>query len=582
MVAIAHPLTIIFGQALRLFLFSIVCNTFGINVDQAYFQLGQSLKATGNNQEAFIYFQKAVTCNAQHTQALFEIAMHYYQQGSFESAFSHFEQVVQLDSHNLEATLHAGVCAMTLQKPQTAIEYYTKAVALDGRSAKAHFLLGVAYSAHGMQPQAIASLNTAVQLSPHSSQAHSYLATILRNTHQIPMALQHYEKALEYDPQQPSILFEKANALSLSGNTAQALELYHHLQNIHFDSPLLPYNMAYTYKKTEEYHKAIELYQQVLRHDPTHYQAHLGLAGAYLAQGNYGNGFKELAASAKIHLTEKPLLENIADATNKIILVTTSWNKEDMIQLLRFVPLLKQRGATIILQTDSFWLPLLSLCPYVDLCLLPEARTIPPFDMHIPLIALPALCLQDTQSLPLLIPYLTAPAFVTQHWRSHMQHDHTHYAVGIYWKNEEVFDDPAEDKTIAFKALADLADCEQLHLYALQPLSAQEKALLPLQGAITTIHTTMNLEKNLLAFASLIAALDMIITCDSLVAHIAGALGKPTILIPAQRASWRWVATHENQSDFYPTMHIIRNNAITDAALFEQIKKYITHYASSR
>lgn len=535
------------------FLFSISAQC--ISLDQAYFQLAQAVKEAHNDQDFIVYLEKTVACNPNHAQAHFELGTHYYKHGALDKAYHYLQVACTLDCQNFQAFTYASSCALRLQQIDSAIEYAQQANKINPSSPASHFLLGSAYIKKKNLYGAIDEFNKTLHLNPQSIDVHICLANALRDTHQFITCFEHYEKALSFDPTNQNILFEKAQALALQGDILKACALYQELYKKNSSSPILMYNLAHLYKKMGEYDRAIELYTQILKSSPNFHQAHLGLAQAYLFGHNFYDGFKELALSVKNHITEKPLLTKLSDACNKTILITASWDSQDMIQLLPFLSLLKKIGARVIVQSEANLSPLLQLCPFIDQVITLESNTMAQFDMYISLLALPALCITQENKLTVFESYLKVPHDLMDKWRSKIQ-SNVHINIGIYWQCPDQQSNKSEDKNLPLKLFAQLMQESKVRCYGLQFPTAQDLEHLCPMSMFTILNKSMTPEKDILQFCSLLSALDIIITCDSLVAHLAGALGKPTILILPEISQWRWIR-QENKSCFYPSITII-------------------------
>lgn len=546
-------------------------------LDQAYFLVAQALKNEGKNHEAAEYLHKTIALNTTHKQALFELGIHYYQQAQIDQAAYYFERTCELDPHNFQAFMQAGACALAMSKIDTAIAHYTKATHINPLSPKAHFILGSCYAKNHQMHKAIESFTATLKLCPDLAEVNLQLANALRDSHQLPLALPYYEKAAVCDPSNIQITAEKAHALALLGETNQAISLYQEVEKKSPAWPALLYNMAYTYKKMGDYTSSIERYKQVVKNNPGFKQAHLGLASAYMGIHDYEHCFQELALSAAIHITEKPILTHLGQAHNKTILITASWNDEDMIQFLRFVPQLKAAGARIIVQCNQHLAPLLAMSSYIDQVFTPDKQMVPSFDMHIPLIALPALCLTHDKNMPPFVAYLAiAP---DKDYTCYTKKQFDRMSVGLYWKSADSCDNRAEDKNVPFNALLPLLHNPVLDCYSLQAITPEEYTLIPDDGMITLMSPAITTGNDLARTAALLNQLDIIITCDSLVAHIAGALGKYTILILPEICQWRWGIT-ENSTPFYPSIRVIRCKKDDCSSLTTEIMNYVGKYSS--
>jgi len=356
-----------------------------------------------------------------------------------------------------------------------------------------------------------------------------------------------------------SITQKQKRAIQLAQNKQfnDACQLFQKLlaQNPH--SPGIQYNTAYVLKHLGQMQEAIPLYKKVLTNKPQYCHAHLGLAQAYLATGNFIQGWKELEWRFTIPPENtarvKEYLNNNQDLSNTSILLNSEWGIGDTIQFVRYALLLKERGATIhIAPIQKALIPLLSLCPYIDF-IVPPGDKQPQCDLTIPMINLPTVFATTVDTIPTQIPYLHVDKNYAKNWKQKLAND-DNFKIGICWHGNTIHD---IKKFMPLSYFAQLAQLPNVTVYSLQQREGLDQ--LDTLNDNNRIITFDNLDTSspFMDTAAIMQQLDLIITVDTSIAHLAGALGRPVWVVLNHVADWRWMQ-ERTDSPWYPTMRLFR------------------------
>lgn len=224
----------------------------------------------------------------------------------------------------------------------------------------------------------------------------------------------------------------------------------------------------------------------------------------------------------------------------------------DTIQFVRYLPLLAEVGATVVLENRLTPLnPLLRSLPGVEL--ITDGTTAgQDCDFAIALLSLPRLLATTLQTIPCVVPYLAPSSQKREYWRNKLRPD-GNLNVGICWAGRKL---PDPRRTIPAACLSALAAVSQVNWYSLQ---INEGGV---QGAYPPLNPLIDLTGSIRDFedtAALVSCLDLVITIDSAVAHLAGSLAVPTWLLLPFAPDWRWMLGHDD-SPWYPTMKIFRQS----------------------
>lgn len=360
--------------------------------------------------------------------------------------------------------------------------------------------------------------------------------------------------------------FEHAFNLNRSGNIDQASLAYKKLidQNPWCTSAI--YNYAHTLKDLGFMQAAIEQYNKVIEKEPTHFFAHFGLSQCYLSTGMYKQGFelfeyrsKDIQSFKNDIETLKTLIAQTKSLSNIKILLRCEWGIGDNIQFIRFAQELKNRGAIIYVQTHNALKKIFSLCPYLDK-VIEVGELFPPHDLQIPILSLGYILDINLASLESRQPYIYADPLLVETWRKKISANAT-FNIGICWQGNGDRQAPALlNKNISLQELMPICEIKKTSVYSLQKFQTNS------DFKTAQIHFFNDFDETNGRFmdtAALIQVLDLIITVDTSIAHLAGALGKPVWLLLPFRSDWRWMQ-NRNDSPWYSTMCVFRQPCAGD------------------
>jgi hypothetical protein len=258
----------------------------------------------------------------------------------------------------------------------------------------------------------------------------------------------------------------------------------------------------------------------------------------------------------------------------KTLLLTWEQGYGDTLMFLRFIPLAKAMGGTILLEVQPPLVELAATCPGIDQVLVP-GQAMPPFDVHASLLSLPAIFNTDLNSIPADIPYLGIPRQVPERQKiaALMEKASDQVRVGICWTGSDQYARDAK-RSLPSTALGPLSALPGVAWYSLQ-FGSTESAPLP---GIVTLGPLLDGFANT---ACVLSHLDLVITADTVIAHLAGALGIPTLLLLSFIPDWRWMLGRDD-SPWYPTLRLYRQHAPGDwDSIIRRVVEDLTRPATS-
>ena len=353
---------------------------------------------------------------------------------------------------------------------------------------------------------------------------------------------------------------ERALHYMQSGQYHQAIDEYTSLLNVAPTHSGIMGNIGYAYKKIHDYQQAIEWYQRALQYDPTNARLLRGISHAYLMIGDFEHGWPayEYRWVQPPHFNAEFIaLMHAGDALhNRTIIIHAEYGLGDVLHFIRYAQLLHNRGATVIVESHERLIPLLSLCPYIDRIIAPH-EALPPHDFRVMVMSLPLAFKTTLATIPTSVPYLYADEQLVTFWKEELSQNT--YNIGICWlanmhagsADRTVLQD-GKNKSIPTTLLQPLTRIPHIQLYALHHDTIDNKAL-----PIIAFDDFDTSHGAFMDSAALIQNLDLVITVDTAIAHLAGGLGIRTWLLLPYHADWRWMQSID-YSPWYPTVTLFR------------------------
>lgn len=530
-----------------------------------YVNLGAALQSLDRNNEAAAAFVRALRFKPNHVLALVNLGNLRQTEGRFADAVACFERAVTIDPDRAEAYFNLGNVLLAQGDHEAAVTRYRRAVGLRPDYAKAHLNLGSALLELGRTEEAVRSFERALELSPQLAMAHMNIGNALLGERRFEEAMARYEEALRIAP-------SYAEAHMNLGNTLQAMDRPHEAlarfrKAVELAPSLAPahLNLGLALRGQGALSEAQAHYREAIRLRPDYAEAQVGLGMVLLLSGRLEEAWPHYEWRWQIR--DWPTQPRSFTAprwdgsslAGKTILLHAEQGMGDTIQFASFVPLVAEQAAAVVVQAPAEVLPALRGLPGVTRFVAEDGEdsgALPPFDVHCPLMSLPLALGTTLGSLPSLNPYLRPDPDLSQRWRRRVKGGRRTLKVGLVWGgNPDHRYDRA--RSMSFDQLKPLLGMPGVAFHSLQVGErAAELARFKAGGAVIDLAPDLT---DLGETAAAIQALDLVITVDTVVAHLAGALGRPTWLMLAFAPDWRWLADRDD-SPWYPTLRLFRQD----------------------
>ncbi len=486
-------------------------------------------------------------------------------QGQLAKATAYYRQAIQLKPTSHEAYYNLGNVLAEQQRHAEAVESYKNATKLKPDFAQAYYNLANSLCELQLLDQAVEVYKRVIQLKPDYAKAYNNLGTTLKELGQRTEAIENYRQTIRLTPDFAEAHNNLGIALKDEGRLEEAIESYTQAIKIKPDYATAYSNLGTALHSEGQYDEAIENYEKAIQLAPEHAGARWNRSLLLLLAGRYTEGWKEYEWRKKInsakdvypHTYEKPQW-NGAPFVGKRLLVHYEQGIGDNLQFVRYLPMVKARGGTVIFETPKSMYGLLKNSKAIDELIekTPGSKPNVDFDLYVSLMDLPRIFETTLETIPSEVPYLHAEPEKVKYWKN--KFTETGFKVGLVWGGRPIRANEIltlQYRSCALEYLEPLAEIDTVKLYGLQkgPPAEQIKQL-------SKKIIISNFGEKFEDFADTAAAienLDLVISIDTSVAHLAGAMGKPTWALLKFDADWRWLLERED-CPWYPTMRLFR------------------------
>ena len=437
--------------------------------------------------------------------------------------------------------------------------------------AKPYFAQAESLKKDANTAQAIAMYKKVIDLDPECIDAYRELSTIFKKRGQLGQAAFYLEQAIAHEPHNITTNFNLGCIYLKMGKIEKAIQAFRQICRYSPRAVSALYNIGYTLKTAGRVDEAILVYKEVLKKDPHYDAAHLALGFAYLSKGDFDRGWKQheryLKRSKKNADKLRTLLRE-KKIKGKTILLHPEGGLGDTLLFIRYAQRLKAMGATVIAIVQKPLIPLLSHCSYIDKLLPSGTSSLPSYDASSTLMSLPAVFNDNEETFPHIIPYLTPNPTLVSHWKNRLTSNPATLKIGICWQADvknDVSRLPIARRGIPLTQFYCLASIPHLQFYSLQKYDGVEQLkTIPPDFSVHIFDDDFDKKHgSFMDTAAVMEHMDLIITVDTAIAHLAGALGRPVWLLLPYSTDWRWIV-NRTDSPWYPTMRIFKQPAPFD------------------
>jgi tetratricopeptide (TPR) repeat protein len=547
----------------------------------------------------------------------FEDALGLYRIGRVADAEGICAEIIEDNPRHFGALALAGGIAVANRRYAAAVDFLSRAVAVNPKAAKSYNTLGEALRQLKRNEEALASFDTALALDPQLKDALAHKAQILFEKGRFEEEIACLDRLIALSPNFGPAWFNRATALTMlrrpreaftdleralvlepkldlgwdnwgallfeDDKPAEALASFDRAIALNPGVASFHYNRGNALRELNRIDEAIASYDAAIACDPDYSKAIANRSICLLTNGEWKDAwpaYEHRDRTFSRAFATRPWLGE-ESITGKRLLIHPELFLGDLIQFCRYAKCAADKGAHVFLAAPRTLHALLGTLGWgIELV---DADTTPArFDLHTPLMSLPLAFGTGLDNVPADVPYLHADAARVAKWRKRM--GARGFNIGVCWRGRQTDNAGRLHRSFPVEHLRRLAEIPGVSLVSLQKFDERDLETTP-PGDFPILSFGEELDSGPDAFldtAAMMASLDLVIAADTAVAHLAGALARPTWIVLPEVADWRWLRDR-NDSPWYPTARLFRQKMRGEwTALFTDVKAALDDHLAAK
>jgi tetratricopeptide (TPR) repeat protein len=515
---------------------------------------------TGDAERGFGLIDRALAIQPAFVDAHFNRAVAAMQLGRSAEGLTGLDRVLALQGDHIGALYTRGLALAQLERPAEALASFDAFLARQPRHPDALLNRGVALSSLGRAEEALASFDRVIALQPRDADAHFNRGGALKSLGRAQAAMASFAKALDLREDWPDALVNHGVMLRLHGRAEEALEDFDRALAVQPDHVEALVSRGAARAELMRLDEAMADYEAALRLAPGHAKAQFNRGLIRLLTGDFEAGWLDYErrldlAPPQDGLTQPPW-DGRTPLAGKRLFLRSEQGLGDTIQFCRYAVLAADRGARVVLSAQA---PLVGLLRGLDPRVTVTAAAEPPpaFDLHAALMSLPAVFETAPDTTPSKAAYLTADPTLTANIAERLG-PRRRPRIGLVWSGAAGHEND-HNRSAPLAALVPLLDADADWFVLQKDIRDSDAAAL----AALPIRVEADALADFPGTAALIANLDLVISVDTSIAHLAAALGKPTWVLLSTAPDWRWMLERAD-SPWYDSVRLFRQTAPRD------------------
>lgn len=488
-----------------------------------------------------------------------------------------------MDNQTWVQRFNEGVTLFAAGRAAESVERFREVIALQPGAVQAHMNLGTILRSLGRTAEAVEPLRETARLKPDHADALASLAQAHMELRQGNEALDAYRRLLAVRPDHPSALLHVGNLFMQADMQEMGERCYRRAVALDPDSAVPYNNLGASLTSQLRTGEAAAVYRRGLGIATDNAEYHKNLGACLMLGGDFEEGTRAYEWRSRQSVWKWNRNRDFpgvpewdgSPLAGKTILVYFEQGLGDSFQFIRYMPVLKAMGARVIFECQPVLKRILSSAPGVDV-LVAKGEPLPAFDCCVTLMSLMQRLGTTPDSVPGGVPYIHAEADLKERWGRRMAAGE--FRIGINWQGNETA------KSIPLELFIPIARIPGVRLYSLQKVNGLDQ-LAALRDRLPIVDWTAEMDTGSDGFidtAAVMANMDLILSCDTSVVHMAGAMGLRTWMVLKWFADWRWMRDRLD-SPWYPTMRIFRMARKNDwAEAMERVTAEIASLAAER
>ena len=530
---------------------------------RAFNNRGRALQRVGNFEDAVASYDQAIRIAPDYCEAHNNRGTALQRLGHLDDSVACYDTAINIRPDFFDAHYNRGTALQDLARFSAAIESYDRAIALMPQHASAHNNRGTALHSIGLLNEAIASYERAIAIRPDHADAHFNRANALLELNRPDEALLGYDTAIGFRPHYSVAHNNRGNALQCLNRFEAAIASYDAAictNENYFDAYS---NRGTALQELRLHDAAIESFDKAIRINPDYAEAYWNKSLALLLSGDYETGWKlyewrwkRSADTSRPRRFIKPQWDGNDPLRNKTILLHSEQGLGDTIQFCRYGKLLSEQGATVIAEVPFPLVRLLAGLEGISTAI-PYGSTLPTYDFHCPFLSLPLAFRTRINSIPSAGGYISVNKTTLAAWDKRLG-PKTGLRVGLAWSGSEAH---SNDKNRSFSLSSWLPFLPPQFDYV--SLQKQVRDIdIPALASANIRHYGQEID-DLMDTAALCELVDIVISVDTCVAHLSGALNKTVWILLPYSPDWRWLL-ERSDSPWYRSASLYRQSSDRD------------------
>jgi tetratricopeptide (TPR) repeat protein len=542
---------------------------------EAYYNRGVALQALKRWDAALANYDKAIAIAPRYAQAYSNRGIVLQELKQTAAAIASYDTAIALKPDYADAYCNRGVALHAMKQWDAAAASYERAVSLKPDYAEAYSNLGVTQQELGDMDAAIASFGHAIALKPGYAEAYFNRAGTLKARRQLDEAVADYDRAIALKPDYAEAWCNRGTALQQLRRYDDAIASYSQAAAIKQDYPEAYSNRGTVYSQLVQLDDALADFDRAIEIDVDHADAYWNKAQIRLLQGDYKEGWRlyewrwKSALKKSVRDLPAPLWLGDESLEGKTILLHCEQGFGDTLQFCRYVKSVADLGARVIVEAPEGVASLLQTLDGVSHVTSSIAASGLSYDFQCPLMSLPLVFKTTLETIPASIPYLRTDPAKAAYWKQKLARA-SGKRIGVVWAgglgpDRSELREFNERRNMPLRHLAAL-NVAGANFYSLQKGESAQRQLANAQACDWSGPHIADFTDELHDFsdtAAFVATLDLVISVDTSVAHLAGALGKPVWLLNRYDTCWRWLLERAD-TPWYPSMRIFRQDKLGD------------------
>lgn len=502
---------------------------------------------------------KAIEVNPVNAAAYSNLGIALKELGRMEDALANYDRAIAIQADYAEAYYNRGNVLRDLHRLGNAVANYDRAIALKPDYVEAYTNRGLALQALGRLEDALASYEQAIVIAPNYAKAYSNRGNALRELRRLEEALASYDRSIVLKPDYAEAYANRGVALKELKRIEEALASYDQAIYLKPDYVQAYTNRGNASRESKRIDEALASYDRAIAIEPGYAEAYWNKSIALLLAGDLPRGWKlyewrwkRTTFTSPSRNFSQPLWLGEEGLADKTILLHAEQGLGDTIQFCRYAKLVKTLGAHVVLEVPKALLGLLSGMQGFD-DLIEKGKPLPAFDYHCPLMSLPLAFQTSLSNIPSPGSYLASTHQKRIEWAKRLAPNGKR-RIGLAWSGSSIHQND-HNRSLTLKELLPYLPAAYEYVSLQKEVREVDKPVLAGSGIG---HHEEDL-KDFSDTAALCDLVDMVISVDTSVAHLAGAMGKTTYVLLPYSPDWRWLLDRRD-SPWYDAMTLYRQD----------------------